>query len=148
MERGTEGVRCFSWRGAGETTMLMSAYKDKIALARELRMKQTHAEKALWFELRNRKLDGFKFKRQHPIVYSWFGSKLFFFIADFYCSEKSLVIELDGEIHNFKKMEDKQRDDILLAKGLTILRIKNEEIAEMDKVKRKIQMHLTPGPSP
>ena len=53
--------------------------------ARELRSKATHSEILLWKELRNRKLSGYKFLRQHPIVYNPYGSGVKYFVADFYC---------------------------------------------------------------
>jgi len=59
--------------------------------ARELREKQTPAEALLWQLLRNRRLLGFKFRRQHQ-----FGD----YIADFYCHEARLIIECDGSVHN------------------------------------------------
>ena len=68
-------------------------------LARELRKNKTGAEEMLWQKLMNRKLDGYKFLRQHPIIHSGFINKLYFFIADFYCAEKELVIELYGKIY-------------------------------------------------
>jgi very-short-patch-repair endonuclease len=58
--------------------------------ARELRHPQTPAEQKLWSRLRNRQLNGFKFRRQHPIDR---------FIIDFYCDEAKLCIEVDGDSH-------------------------------------------------
>jgi very-short-patch-repair endonuclease len=55
--------------------------------AEELRINMTKAEKLLWEEIRNNKLDGLKFRRQHPI-----GR----FIVDFYCHKLKIIIELDG----------------------------------------------------
>ena len=105
-------------------------YWDKIKeLARELRKKQTASEKLLWECLRNRKFNGIKFFRQHPLVYHQNG-KDFFFIADFYSAEKKVVIEVDGKIHLLQKDYDKQRDLILSRKGLKVIRIKNETINE------------------
>ena len=114
--------------------------KSKITLlARELRKKQTPEEKLLWEELRNRRLNGLKFLRQHPIIYENDPHKgLLFFIADFYCAEKRLVIELDGKIHDFQKEYDANRDFILKQLNLRVLRIKNEELKDMKEVKRKI----------
>src|SRR5260370_20311655 len=60
-------------------------------LARELRERQTPAEALLWQLLRNRRLLGFKFRRQHQ-----FGD----YIADFYCHEARMVIECDGSAHD------------------------------------------------
>jgi very-short-patch-repair endonuclease len=67
--------------------------------AGELRLDMTDAELLLWQQLKNRKLSGYKFLRQHPIVYKADFKGLNYFIADFYCHEKKAVIELDGPIH-------------------------------------------------
>ena len=67
--------------------------------ARELRSNLTYPEKLLWNELRNRKFEGLKFLRQHPILYKADFKGINYFIADFYCHEKKIVIELDGPIH-------------------------------------------------
>ena len=83
----------------GGTKKKMDEYKTIKQLARELRKNQTGAEEMLWQKLRNRKLYGYKFLRQHPIIHSGFINKLYFFIADFYCAEKELVIEIDGKIY-------------------------------------------------
>jgi very-short-patch-repair endonuclease len=70
--------------------------------ARELRKRQTPAEKIIWKSVRNRRLMGKKFLRQHPI-FTDEGDLDVFFIADFYCHEHRLVIELDGEIHDSRR---------------------------------------------
>jgi very-short-patch-repair endonuclease len=110
---------------------------------RELRRQQTGAEKLLWEQLRNRKLEGRKFLRQHPLqVQSSFG-KSFYYIPDFYCYESKLVIEADGPIHLVKKDYDKNRDFVLNALGLKILRFENEEISnDIVLVINKIKMNL------
>ncbi|MBT6685924.1 MAG: endonuclease domain-containing protein [Bacteroidetes bacterium] len=89
--------------------------------AEELRKHMTKAELILWKELRNKKLLGLKFRRQHPISR---------FIADFYCHKHKLVIELDGEIHlkNDVAINDKKREDEIKSLGITVLRFKNNEI--------------------
>jgi len=61
--------------------------QEQISFARELREKQTDAEKALWMRLRNRQLEGVKFRRQQPI-----GS----YIVDFASFERKIIIEIDG----------------------------------------------------
>ena len=66
--------------------------------ARRLRKNQTRTETIIWKALRNRSLLGKKFLRQHPIFADPYDNDAFF-IADFYCHEHRLVIELDGEIH-------------------------------------------------
>ncbi len=108
-----------------------------IRRARELRKSQTLSEAKLWSELRNRKFHGLKFLRQYPITCEINGIK-HFFIADFYCAKKRLVIELDGKIHDYQKDRDDERDLIIKNLGLWILHIKNEELDDMERVKLKI----------
>jgi very-short-patch-repair endonuclease len=81
----------------------------------------TKAEAILWEHLRNSKLKGLKFRRQHPLD---------IFIADFYCHQKKLIIELDGGIHNIQEQKeyDEGRTFELEEKGFKILRFKNEEV--------------------
>ena len=88
---------------------------------RELRQELTVAEKLLWAELRNRKLNGLKFRRQHPLDK---------FIVDFYCNEKKLVVELDGGVHDEKinKEYDEARSAMLAGLNIIVLRFKNEEV--------------------
>ena len=107
-------------------------------LARSLRKNQTESEKKLWTELRGRKILGLKFYRQHVIK-----SNEGIFIADFYCHTKKLIIELDGKIHLKKKEEDAMRDEIVEAMGLKVLRFKNEELSNMNKVLQTIKEHVT-----
>ena len=87
---------------------------------RRLRAEQTQAEAALWQLLRNRKLIGGKFRRQVPV-----GR----YVADFYCHERKLIIELDGCVHSDpdQRIHDHNRDTFLRSLGLRILRISNEE---------------------
>ena len=108
--------------------------RDEIKLAaRDLRKNQTEAEDVLWRRLRNRKFLGKKFLRQHPIVFKIEGKERFF-IADFYCREKRLVVEIDGKIHLKQKEYDQYRDLIVQNLGLKVIRVKNEIIqAELDK---------------
>jgi very-short-patch-repair endonuclease len=111
-----------------------------VELCRELRRRETPAEKLLWNNLRSRKLFDQKFLRQYPIcAYGGLGKRLYY-IPDFYCHKAKLVIEADGPIHNFKKDYDKNRDEVLAALGLVILRFDNDEIlnntqAVLDKIK-------------
>jgi len=103
---------------------------------RELRKNQTPQEKLLWWHLRANRI-GFKFKRQHSI-----GG----YIADFYCAEKKLVIELDGGIHNSSESReyDKNRDSFLKEFGCNVIRFSNSEIdTDVYKVVTKIKEKLT-----
>ena len=110
--------------------------------ARELRSKATHSETLLWKELRNRKLCGYKFLRQHPIVYNPYDSGVKYFVADFYCDIKKTVIELDGPVHEINLECDQYRDAEMVNLGLHILRIKNEELLDMKVVISKIKTYL------
>lgn len=112
----------------------MALKKYIVDLSRELRQNQTPQEQKLWQHLRNRKLSGLKFLRQHPIVYGGTERRPESFIADFYCAERRLVIEVDGKIHNFQKEYDQDREGILKGLGLRVLRFKNEELAYVYKV--------------
>jgi very-short-patch-repair endonuclease len=117
-------------------------------LVKEMRKMQTPEEEILWQELRRKSVNGFKFLRQHPIIYGNYDKDIFFFIADFYCAKAKLVIEVDGKVHDLQKEYDSYREEILKDKGLTILRIKNEELVDVDLVLEKIASFLTSPPSP
>lgn len=112
-------------------------------LCRELRQKETPAEKLLWAQLRNRRLFQHKFLRQYPIrVISAHGLTACY-IPDFYCHKAKLVIEADGPIHIIKKDYDKNRDEVLAELGIRILRFTNDEIMnDMPIVLRKIKEYL------
>lgn len=120
----------------------MASHRRITKLARELRRRQTPAENILWKELRNRQLFGVKFFRQHPIICEIDRGKIHFFIPDFYSSEQKLVIELDGKIHDYQKDYDRERDLIIEKKDLKVIRFKNEEVNNLDKLKGKIASHF------
>jgi molybdenum cofactor cytidylyltransferase len=122
--------------------------KNKILhITRELRKSQTPSEKLLWANLRNRKLEGYKFLRQHPIPFNYSSGQQQFYIADFYCAEKKLAIEVDGEYHKFQKSQDANRDAVLAEMGISTLRIRNEEVEDVSKVLKKIKEKLSSLPS-
>jgi len=112
------------------------------AVARGLRKRQTESEKTLWEILRDRKILGKKFLRQHPIIHEIYR-RPYYFIADFYCEEAGLVIELDGNIHDYQSDYDKSRTLVMEKRGLKVVRIKNEELCDIDKVIEKIKNYLT-----
>jgi very-short-patch-repair endonuclease len=87
--------------------------------ARELRHDQTDAERKFWEQLRNRRLAGFKFQRQHPI-----GR----YIADFVCIEKQLIVESDGAQHAKRESYDAERAAFLSIKGYRVLRFWNVDV--------------------
>lgn len=111
-------------------------------LSQGLRNNMTDSERLLWEKLRGRKLRGYKFLRQHPLLYNGNLLRYNFFIADFYCAEKRAVIELDGAIHDKSEEYDTFRDSELRARGLHILRIKNDELKNMIAVLLKIETFL------
>lgn len=117
-------------------------WKTITQLCRELRQRATPAERKLWSYLRNNQLDGVKFYRQKPIVYEESLKKKYFYIADFYSASKRLVIELDGPIHEYKKEYDKNRDKVINNRGLRVLRMKNEEVEDIDNVLEKIREYF------
>jgi very-short-patch-repair endonuclease len=89
--------------------------------AKELRRNSTDAENALWRLLRDRRLLGIKFRRQHPL-----GP----FILDFYCFDHRLAVEADGDHHADEDVlaYDERRTRYLLDEGITVLRFSNREI--------------------
>jgi len=100
--------------------------------ARDLRKDETIAEELLWKRIRNKQMAGLKFRRQHPLDK---------FIADFYCHEKNLVIELDGSIHDDseQKQADEGRTYELDELGIKVIRFRNEEVIEnIEKVIKTI----------
>ncbi|QSJ16475.1 DUF559 domain-containing protein [Nostoc sp. UHCC 0702] len=102
----------------------------KVQRAKELRRQMTPEEKILWQHLRTNRLHGLHFRRQQIID----G-----FIADLYCHVAGLVIEVDGKIHEQQAEYDAERDKVLSARGLRLLRIKNEEVRqELDQVLMRI----------
>ncbi|MBU0572975.1 MAG: endonuclease domain-containing protein [Candidatus Margulisbacteria bacterium] len=96
---------------------------------RKLRREQTEAEEIFWKIVRNRSLDDKKFLRQHPVVFTWRGRQRFF-VADFYCHEAGLIVELDGGIHDKRKNYDKARDYALESMGFRVIRFKNSEVMD------------------
>ena len=110
--------------------------------ARELRNNMTESEKLLWEELRGKRISGLRFLRQHPILYKGNLSKYNYFIADFYCNEKKVIIEVDGPIHDRSEDYDEYRDNELEELGIRVLRIKNEELKNMKEVINRITEYL------
>jgi very-short-patch-repair endonuclease len=118
--------------------------RSPVQTARELRQRMTAEEKLLWQLLRAHKFGGYKFRRQHPIIYQVWEKRTSFYVADFYCGLKKLVIELDGKPHEFpdQKEYDNARDKLMQEFGMKILRIKNDELKNMTNVLRKIEEAL------
>ena len=90
------------------------------ARARDLRGQMTETEILVWRELRGRRFQGFKFRRQRPL-----GP----YILDFVCLEAGLVIELDGGQHNDKQhANDQQRTAVIEQSGLKVIRFWNHDV--------------------
>nr|MDZ8286991.1 endonuclease domain-containing protein [Nostoc sp. ChiSLP01] len=96
-------------------------WKKLKPLARQMRREPTPAEKLLWQKLRHKQVLGFKFRRQQAIDR---------FIVDFYCYEARLVVEVDGEIHDYTQQEDAIRQEFLESLGLQVVRFRNEDVLE------------------
>ena len=90
---------------------------------KKFRRNATSAEAVLWKMLKHKQIQGLKFRRQHSV------GKL---ILDFYCPEKKLAIELDGEYHAIpgKETLDSKRDNFLISLGIKILRFENKIVFE------------------
>ena len=90
-----------------------------VELARKLRQNQTDVEKKLWFLLRDRRLLGFKFRRQQPI-----GK----YVADFCCFEQKLIVEVDGGQHSIAANRDEERTSASKRNGFRVLRFWNNDV--------------------
>ncbi len=113
------------WRGQESTRQL----------ARELRKQMTPAERALWQRLRRKQLDGWRFRRQHPV-----GN----FVVDFFCAKARLVVEVDGPIHLKQRYYDEERTQMLdELKGYRVLRFTNEQVMnDIESVLEEIRRAL------
>ena len=115
-----------------------------VGAAKRLRRNQTDAERALWFQLRDRRLRGLKFKRQVPIDR---------FVVDFCCSDAKLIIELDGGQHATRTSEDANRTEILAAMGYLVLRFWNNDVMQniggvLEEILSTLEQHRSEPPHP
>lgn len=102
-------------------------------IRKNLRLKETYAEKLLWNELRRKRL-GVKFYRQ-------FGIKNF--IVDFYCPMYRLAIEVDGDSHLGRFEEDYERQMKIESMFIKVVRFSNENVVnQLDEVLRMIELNL------
>jgi very-short-patch-repair endonuclease len=109
---------------------------------RDLRKKQTDAEKTFWFHVRNRRFHGMRFFRQYSV-----GP----YILDFYCPEIKTAIELDGGQHNEPegKSSDIVRTEYLKSMGINVLRFWNHEVLlEIEGVLTKMEEMCNPSRPP
>jgi len=114
-------------------------YRDALTWAAKInRKKETESEKILWNKLLRKRNLGFKFTRQKPIDR---------FIVDFYCSELSLAIEIDGGSHSNKKDRDNLRDKYLYACGIKTLRVSDKDVInDIEKVEKEIKEFIKCSP--
>ena len=106
-------------------------------LARKLRRNQTDAERRLWQHLRNRRLGGFKFRRQHVIAP---------YVVDFVCIDRFVIVELDGGQHSEQREHDDARSGFLASKGFNVLRFWNNDVlGNTDAVLNDIYTALSKG---
>ncbi|MFZ4727908.1 MAG: HsdR family type I site-specific deoxyribonuclease, partial [Pseudanabaena sp.] len=132
--KSRESIEDLGYKGGLAVTTLLEQ-------VRELRKNQTSAEKVFWEIVRTKRFLGLKFRRQHQI-----GN----YIVDFYCHDRKLVIELDGEIHNQPEQQqrDRQRSEYLKSLGLTVLRFTNQEISQnLETVLQNLLDLLSPSPT-
>ena len=112
-----------------------------VGIARRLRQRPTDAEEILWACLRNRRTTGAKFRRQHPL-----GR----YIADFYCQDARLAVELDGGVHDIVAQGeyDAIRQEELEQRGVRVLRIRNAEVTNdlPATLRRIVEVLKTPSP--
>jgi chorismate synthase len=131
-ERGTELSDDF-----GYITDKAGNYKLLKDFAKANRKNPTQAEELLWYYVRNRNIDGYKFRRQHPIA----G-----FIPDFVCLDAKLIVEVDGEYHsNEEQLQyDEARNQWLNEYKYRLLRFSNEEVlSDINIVIEKIRQTLS-----
>ena len=135
-------------REAGGWGSRFSRTKDMTARARSLRVNMTDAEARLWHALRRDQLNGFSFRKQHPI-----GP----YTVDFYCSQLRLAVEVDGGQHaEQRKQADDRRTHWLAEKGVTVVRYWNNDVLSnlegvlsdlVTHMERLAQAEATPTPT-
>ena len=109
---------------------------DEVEFARQLRRRQTDAERALWGYLRDRRFFGLKFRRQVPC-----GT----YVLDFYCHELRLAVELDGGQH-LESAHDTERDAWLVGQGIRVVRFWNHDVlARTDVVLESLRLAVESG---
>ena len=122
--------------------MRQSAGTEALSRVRQMRRSPTEAERLIWNAVRSRRLGGFKFRRQ-----VWIGS----YIADFFCAEAKLVVELDGSQHSDADAYDTRRDASLVEAGYRTLRFWNTDVIEnidgvIEGIIRALQHRPPPDP--
>jgi very-short-patch-repair endonuclease len=119
MGRGTP--KGWRGRGAAHRPETMVPTRETVERAREFRRRLTPPEARLWFAIKNGKLDGLKFRRQHPVEP---------YFLDFYCAEARLAVEVDGQGHDHPEQieKDARRTAFLAEHRIEVIRIVAEEV--------------------
>jgi very-short-patch-repair endonuclease len=112
--------------------------------AKRLRRTQTDAERILWFRLRDRRLNGWKFRRQFPVDR---------YVVDFFCADAHLIVELDGGQHAVRADADAQRTKVLGAMGYMVLRYWNNDVMQnidgiLEDIYSALERHRPEPPHP
>ena len=119
--------------------MKLSNDPNNKSFRQQLRRESTPTEKILWNRIRNKQINGLKFRQQHG-----FGN----YIMDFYCPAIRLCIEIDGEVHETTEAKeyDKERTVFLNHYGIKVIRFRNEEILnDLEEVINKIKDTIKNG---
>jgi len=122
--------------GQEDYPIYFGAGPEILRIAGDLRKSMTPAERLLWKEIRNRKINGFSFRRQHPVKD---------FVVDFFCYHAMLIIEIDGDVHDdaYQKERDDERMKIIKKLGINEIRFKNEEVINnLEQVIKRIAIEL------
>ncbi len=122
-QRGEDGRGAEDKRGAKGKWRPPPVPAALLQAARELRKTMTDAERLLWQCLRGKQLNGFKFRKQHPVDR---------FVLNFYCASRKLAIELDGGQHDTDtaRVKDRARTDWLRGQGIRVLRFWNNDVLD------------------
>ena len=110
---------------------------NRLSLRRHLRANLTSAESRLWTKLRSKQFRALKFRRQHGI-----GP----YIVDFFCPAKSLVVEVDGDVHAERSVQkkDKERERYFQSLGLHVIRYNNDDVLNnLDGVLEDLLLQLS-----
>lgn len=128
-------------------TRILKGDVEKRELRGHLRSEMTRAENRLWLQLRSKQFHSLKFRRQHGI-----GP----YIVDFYCPEKAMVIEVDGDVHGLEEqvLKDRNREQELQSLGVQVIRYTNDDVLNNvegvleDLGHRLLSGSTSPHPSP
>ncbi|QEL23933.1 DUF559 domain-containing protein [Bosea sp. F3-2] len=111
---------------------------ERRQFARDLRRYSTEAESVLWSLLRDRRLDGLKFRRQVPLL----G-----YTVDFVCIERRLIVEVDGRQHAWETEYDAVRTAEIERHGFTVIRFRNDEIIDNRDAVTAVIRQAVAGPA-